>query len=245
MTASVFETFREQAWPYKYRGRIHTETLAGGVPTNPRVAEGWIRSKLQTTDQQIREMVSEAMVERGINPESGELDREQVIEQVAALKSLNGFKRTRQGQLYLEGRQLKAALKEAVGIAVSVGKVEQKNWGVTRKWLSKFLPEHVFVLEDKLLLEKPDGSPFTFDDLKPDSSIGGVNQRFVQTKMGARAIQYEEFVLGAEFDFTVASDYEFTDKDWAMLWLTGEMQGVGAARSAGFGRYVVMDWKRL
>lgn len=242
---SVFESFREQAWPHRYHGRIQAATLAGGVPTNPRVAEGWIRSKLQTTDQEIRDMVAQTMVARGINPESGDLDREQVIESVAALKSLNGFKRTDDGQLYIEGRQLKAALKEAVSVAVSAKKIEMKGWGETKKWLTKFLPEHVFVVEDKLLLEKPDRTPFTFEDLKPPSKIGGINQRFVTTRMSQRAIQYEEFVLGAEFDFTFVSDYDFSEKDIAMLWLTGEMEGIGAARSAGFGRYTVTEWKRL
>ena len=41
------------------------------------------------------------------------------------------------------------------------------------------------------------------------------------------------------------TDWKFTDEQWAMIWLTGEEQGVGGSRSQGFGRYQVTRWDRI
>lgn len=66
-------------------------------------------------------------------------------------------------------------------------------------------------------------------------------QRFVQTWRGS-AIQYEEYVDECAVSFTVASDWEFTDEQWALLWLTAEQNGLGATRSQGYGRFEVTQW---
>lgn len=47
------------------------------------------------------------------------------------------------------------------------------------------------------------------------------------------------------FEFTVASAWDFTEEQWAMFWLIGQEQGIGASRSQGFGRYVVTEWKKI
>ena len=72
----------------------------------------------------------------------------------------------------------------------------------------------------------------------------GVMQRFVHTYRGS-GIQYEEYVEDAKISFTIETDHLFTDEQWAMIWLTGEQQGIGASRSQGFGRYEVTGWERL
>lgn len=33
-------------------------------------------------------------------------------------------------------------------------------------------------------------------------------------------------------------------EQWAMIWLTGEQQGIGATRSQGYGRYTVTRWEQ-
>jgi hypothetical protein len=45
--------------------------------------------------------------------------------------------------------------------------------------------------------------------------------------------------------FTVVSDYEFSEKEWATIWVTGGSQGIGASRSQGYGRYIVTRWDQL
>lgn len=217
----VFDKYRDDAFPYQYSGTLHVGVICGGVPTDPKVAEGWLKTKLGIdNDRLIQEMVAETMIERGVSPE-------EAVSMVNAQKNLNGFKRDEKG-LYIEGRQLKAALKEAVNVAVAAGKLDKRGWGKTNKGLLGYLAEHVFVVEERLHLGVAEAT--------------GINQRFVHTFRGT-GIQYEEYVEGADIDFTVISDHDFTDKEWATIWLCGEQQGIGASRSQGYGRYEVTRWE--
>jgi hypothetical protein len=220
---SVFDKYRTDAYPYRFAGSLHIGVIAGGTPTDPKVAEGWLKTKLGADkDDLIRQMVAETMVERGVTAE-------EATQLVNAQKNLNGFKRDEHG-LYIEGRQLKAALKEAASVAVAAGKLPQRSWGKTNKGLLSYLAEHVFVVEDRLHLGVAEAS--------------GIAQRFVHTFRGT-GIQYEEYVEDAKVDFTVISDHDFAEKDWAAIWLCGEQNGLGASRSQGYGRYEVTRWERL
>lgn len=221
MTKSVFAKFEAKSWPHRYAGSLLVGTIAGGTPTNEKVAEGWLRTKLAAKDDLIREMVAETMTTRGVTAD-------EAAKLVDASQHLNGFKRDEHG-LYIEGRQLKAALKEAASVAVAAGKLDGRGWGKTNKGLLNFLAEHVHVIEDRLHLGVTEAS--------------GIAQRFVHTFRGT-GIQYEEYVTDAKISFTVETDYLFTDEQWAHIWLTGERQGIGASRSQGFGKYTVTAWER-
>lgn len=223
----MFEKYRADAYPHVYDGTLKVTTLMGGTPSDPNVAEGWLRKNLgMKTDELIQSMVAEIMVERGIG-------MEEALQEANNRKNLNGFKRTAEGALFIEGRQLKAALKEAVNVAIAAGKISQRGWGKTNKGLNGFFPEHAFVLEQRLLLAGADGKVIT----EPT----GINQRFVHTWRG-NAIQYEEYVDGPEIIFTVGADHLFSEKEWATIWLTGEKQGIGSSRSQGYGVYEITDW---
>jgi hypothetical protein len=219
---SAFEQFRSKAYPFQFQGKMLVRTIAGGTPSDPRVAEGFLRTKLADKDDLIREMVATLMIDRGIT-------EDEAIAEADKLRHLNGFKRTPEGLLYIEGRQLKAAIKEAGCVAMSAGKLKRK-WGTTGKGIKSYLAEHVFVIEDTLTLGVTEPT--------------GIMQRFVHTYKGA-GIQYEEYVENAEITFTVVTDQDLSDEEWAMLWLTGEQQGIGATRSQGFGRYQMMEWAPL
>lgn len=220
---SVFAKYASEMYPHRFAGQLSIGTIAGGTPTDPKVAEGWLRTKLGVdNDDLIREKVAEVMVERGVTA-----DEAAAI--VSDLKHLNGFKRDEQG-LYIEGRQLKAALKEAASIAVAAGKLTARGWGKTNKGLLSYLAEHVFVVEDRLHLGVNEPS--------------GISQRFVHTFRGS-GIQYEEYVEDAKVNFTVITDHDFSQKEWAAIWLAGEQNGIGASRSQGFGRYEVTQWEAL
>jgi len=215
---SVFDkpSYNSKAYPHRYRGTIVVGTIAGGTPTDPKVAEGWLRTKLADKDDLIREAVAEVMVDRGVTA-----DEAATI--VDANKHLNGFKRDANG-LYIEGRQLKACIKEAASI-----RWPNERWGPTKKGTRSFFPEHVFVVEDRLPLGVTQPT--------------GVAQRFVHTWRG-NGIQYEEYVEDAKVEFTVITDYAFKAEEWALLWLTAEQQGLGASRSQGYGRFEVVQWSR-
>lgn len=213
---SVFAKYEQKAYPFRFESTLVANTIAGGTPTDPKVAEGWLRSKLDSNDDIIRAQVAEVMVERGI-------DVDAATEAVIADKHLNGFKRDEHG-LYIDGRCLKAAIKEAANV-----RWPKERWGPSRKGTLSFFAEHVFVEEERLHLGVTQPT--------------GIVQRFVHTWRG-NAIQYEEYVEDAKIDFTVVTDHDFKAEEWALLWLTGEQQGFGASRSQGFGRYEVVRWDK-
>ena len=64
----------------------------------------------------------------------------------------------------------------------------------------------------------------------------GIAQWFVSTHNGT-GIQYEEFVRDVSFEFTLKTDQVVSEKTWAMIWLTAQEEGIGAARSQGNGRF--------
>ena len=227
---SAFAKYVPQAWPYRYRGQMHISRLCGGTPSDPKVAEGWIKTKLGAdSGDLIRAQVAEVMVERGISAE-------QAASEISLLRSTTGFKRDSEKGLYIEGRVLKAGLKEAVSVAVNSGKIERYKWGTTYKQVVGWVAEHICVVEDRLYLGVHEPT--------------GVSQRFVHTTgpQGRQtAIAYQEYVDDVTIDFTVIVDLDIEKKHpdfWAMVWLTGEYQGIGSSRSQGYGRYTVTTWER-
>lgn len=137
------------------------------------------------------------------------------------------------GELFIEGRQVKAMLKEAAMIAVSTKRVEAKGWGETRKGMLGFLVEHMFVSEEKILLGVTDPTE--------------VAQSFVHTWRGS-GIKLEERLRDAVLSFTLACDFDFESKSkdfWAQVFVTGEENGLGASRSQGFGKFRTTRFERL
>ena len=219
-----FAGYISQAWPYRFRVELVVSDLHGGVPRNPDVVRSWLIAKAGWTD----ELQIEAEIERIFRVDPDQTD-EQVAEKAVARKAdqhVNGFKRDEHG-LYLEGRQLKAGLKEAASVARGANKLA-KTWGETRKGVLGFVAEHIQVVEDRLYLGRDE-----HDEL---------HTRFVSVYRGS-GITVEEVCRDVKISATVTSDYKFTDQEWAMIWLTGEMQGIGASRSQGFGRYTVTVWQ--
>jgi hypothetical protein len=223
MTTGVFDNYLNKAWPYRFTASLLVRNIHGGTPSDPKKTEGWIRSKLEKKDDAIMALVTKTMAERGVN-------YDQAVDEVSDLKNLNGFKRDEEHGLYVEGRTVKAAIKEAASVAVASGALTQRGWGKTNKGLLGYIAEHVFVEEDIIPLgvEAPDG----------------VHQRFVHTFRGA-GIQLEEYLTEAKISFTVLSDHDFSEKEWAAIWLKGEKQGLGASRSMGCGTYKVVEWTPL
>jgi hypothetical protein len=241
---SVFAAEHAAAYRYQFNGSLLIGTLVGGTPTNQKVAEGWLRSKLADKDSIIQEMVAEVMLER--TAAGKPVTKDEATKLVDISQHLNGFKRQRcddcgpEGlcdgvhQLFMEGRHLKAAIKEAASIAMATERLKAKGWGATRKSLLGFIAEHLFVQENRLPLWTEDGEPVT----EPT----GVNQQFVSTFRGS-GIKNEEYVEDVVVHFTVVSDYDFTAEDLAQIWVTGEQNGFGASRSQGYGRYEVIRWE--
>jgi hypothetical protein len=231
MTESVFATYKTDVWPFTYDVTIQVKDLHGGRPQDPRVVEGWIRSKIQDNDERLRQLVQEAINDLGYTEEDL-ADAEKIEDAItkAGSKALNGFYRMpsgkHKGELAVEGRQIKAMLKEATNIAYPW------NAGKGRKYVGKSmkgaLSEHVFVLEDYIPLGVTE----------PD----GVDVRFSSTSTGRRAITREEYLSDIEVNFTLVTDMDLKDEDWAKIFVTAEMQGFGTSRSQGYGTFKTTRW---
>lgn len=235
MTKSVFAKYQSKSYPYRYTAELVATNLWGATPSDPNVAEGWLRTKMKASDDVLRQMVYEVMLER-------EMSEAEAVEALDRDKHLLGFRRDpeRGGELYLEGRCLKAGLKEAVSVAANEGKIKQgRAWGGSdvsvKKGLLSWFPEHVFVVEDRVYLGVKE----------PDAIDQSFIHKVLPGKGPTSSIQYNERIDEATLSFTVETDHNFAPEEWAMIWTTGERQGLGAGRSQGHGTYVVTRWEQI
>jgi hypothetical protein len=225
---SIFDNYKTDVWPHQFHVELHVTSIAGGTPADPKVAEAWLKTKLADKDDLIRAAVAETMVNR-------ELDADTAREEVERNRHMVGFKRDPEHGLYIEGRQVKAMIKEAGSIATNEGRLPNRFGGSNadknyRKGWKSWAPEHIFVLEDKIPLGVDEPS--------------GVTQSFPKSRFGS-GIQYTEYITDAKLSFTVVTDHDFTEREWAHIWLTAEQNGIGASRSQGYGRFDVTTWERI
>lgn len=232
----VFDRFYDTVFPYQYRVGIVVGTLVGGVPADPKVAEGWLKTKLKSKDDLAREKVMEEVIAKQM--ESGEqVDPnalKDAVAKVAEMKGLNVFWRDENG-LYIEGRCAMAMLKEA-----SNSTWPGRTWGNKMskttgepigKQTKSWFPEHFCVPEERIYLGR------TEED--------GVMQRFVTSRYGT-SISQEAFCSDVKLTFQVHSDYDFSEREWAQLWLrAGGVIGIGASRSQQYGKFEVTEWTPL
>jgi hypothetical protein len=222
---SVFDAYEQDVYKYRYRCELAVSNIHGGVPSNPNVAKGWLKTKFKDKDELVVELINTTMIERGLEPgtDVDETTLDGILDEAVKMRQLSGFYRHPDtGELSIRGRHVKAMIKEAANIAYA-----KERWGPTRKGTKSFFAEHVFVAEDWIPLGRT----------APD----GVDQRFVSTWRGT-GIQYDEFVEDVKVGFTVLTDHKFSKKDWAILWVTAQHNGLGAARSQGYGTFSVETW---
>lgn len=240
----VFAEYVPDVWKHRWLATIAFNDIAGGVPSDQKVAEGWIRSKLggdAAKDSRIKEAVAQMM-------ESRKISEDEAIAELNASRNVNGFWRNSDGQLFIQGRTIKAALKEAVSVAVAAGNLPARKWGTTNKGAMSFAAEHLQVLTEEVRLWHPrladEGSDVP---LRPVMEPTLIQQTFpVNPITRQTGIQYTEICKGVIIEVEVATDCEdYTDKEWATIWLTGNLQGIGAARSQDHGRYSVIGWEKI
>lgn len=227
---SVFAKYQAQNYPYQYKGTLHIDSIAGGVPMDPNVYEGYLRRKLAPggSDAAIATEVMTMMMENGMS-------RDEAIEAYAG-KGITGFRQDEKG-LWYPGANLKAAIREAASIAAAEGRIKKAGWGQTshNKGVLSWLAEHIFVIEDRLHL-----------GIDRDSPSLEVVQSFVhkRTKQGLiSAAQYTEVAYDVDMMFTIESDRDLPESDWAAIWTTVERNGIGAARKMGYGTLEVVAWE--
>jgi hypothetical protein len=213
----------------RYRVSIRiAHRIMGGTPKDPKVIEGWIKSKIGLEDaDELRAVVARTMAELGHDISEGATP-EQLDAAIAATvadKSTNGFKRDDQG-LYIESRTVKAMLKENVNILYGAQK-----FGPTRKGAKGYVAERIFVEEDRLHLGRtePDGV---------ELFIGHVTG-----PQGPRAtLTYYEYCERSELSFTLMSLQDcITPAQWEQIFEQAEQNGLGSLRSQGYGRFHLLS----
>jgi hypothetical protein len=265
----IFDPFIPKAWPITFEGRIRVvNEIHGGIPSNIVTIENWLKTRVdkgntQLYTEEMAKAVHQVWEERGkqgIVPtdEVAQEVTDEAIKRVAKNVGASGFKRglpvdgEHNGQLFYEGRCLKACFKEGASVAYAAGKLlalekgkklsdkGKNSYGLTSKGIQSFTAEHVQILEDKLWLERRGED----DEIIPVMEPTDINVHPVHLWNG-NALSQEEYVTGAEFNFTVMTDWEFPEEFWAMVWLTAQLQGIGSSRSMGYGRFEVIEWDRV
>jgi len=227
-----------------YHARLEfREKVMGGIPKNPEIIEGWLRSKAGIEDElEVRQAMLRTLREldpdADFNADASFEDLVKASKRLAGSMQTNGFKLDENG-LYIESRQLKAGLKENVNILFA-----GQRWGKTRKGPKSFTAERTFVNPDRLYLgvKEPDGI---------DLVIGHVTD-----KQGQRStVTYYEYVMRPVLEFEVIAARQnigvkegeidaIPHEDWARVWTLYEENGIGALRSQGHGRFDITMWDR-
>jgi hypothetical protein len=201
--------------------------IMGGVPKDPKMIEGWLRTKagLTDADEELRFAVVATLQELGadVTPEMTMDELIEISANIAEKRNTNGFKRDEEGGLYIESRQIKAGLKETINALFAGGR-----WGPTKKGPKNFTVEHVFVHPHRIYLGRmePDGV---------DLMIGHV------TGAGGKrsTITYVENCKEPEITFEFLIDRRAIDEisweTWGDIWNHMEENGFGAARAQGWG----------
>ena len=208
------------------------DKLMGGIPQDPKVIEGWLRSKAGiTNDEEIRQATMRTLIELGVDV-TPEMTYEQMVtasEELASTKSTNGFKRDDDG-LYIEGRQVKAAIKESVNILYA-----GVRWGKTKKGPKSYTAERVHILEDCIHVDRtePDGVELVIGHVS-----GPQGQRSTLT--------HHQYIDRPEISFTTMQmdgSGDLSENEWARVWVSMQEQGIGALRSQGHGRFDVIAYE--
>lgn len=218
----------------QYRATLRFKNLiVGGIPSDKSVIEGWIRSRMDLGDAAISELVEQTVEERGV------LTPDEAIEAVMQSElapSVNGFKRDDNGELCIEGRIVKAALKEWMNSAYPGTKFPGKTKiDGLRKGLMRYAAEAVRV--DDLLIGLGVKEPTAIEE----------RIKHVMTPQGPRSsINRVEVVEQPEVTFTISVRDDFIPEDaWARIWSVGEAIGLGSDRGRSDGQFELTEWQRL
>lgn len=217
----------------RYRARLQfRDKVMGGTPKDPKLIEGWLRAKAGIEDvEEVRRAVLRTLAEQGADVREGMTyeEVEAAAEKIAGTKETTGFKRGEHG-LYIESRQIKAALKETTNILYAGERV-----GPTKKGARNYLAERVFVSPDQIFLGRtePDGIEMVVGHVVgpegPRSTLG-----------------YHEYATRAEIEFDVLVTKDCIPPEWwPELWVHMQENGLGALRSQGYGKFDILAWDRV
>ena len=84
----VFDEYDLEQYDNRYAVTLHIPNIHGGIPQDPRVIEGWLRSKFSDSDTIVQDMVMRTLEELGKPLESEYLD--DAVEAISAPRRSTG-----------------------------------------------------------------------------------------------------------------------------------------------------------
>lgn len=243
---SVFQAQRDSMFESISVTLQFSDRLVGGIPKDPKLIQGWIRKNMGITNElEVFEKTKQTLVESGVTvPEDATFeDLMKASDEIAEEIKTQGFKRTADGVVYIESRQVKAGIKESVNILFGAEK-----WGPTRKGARGYTAERVFIKPDLII---PDGDP---TKVNVDLAIGHITG----PKGPQSTIGYYEYLTRPIVSFNILqlrnqnkppkkdgesepnNEPALSFAQWAAVWAHMELNGLGSMRSQGFGQFDVI-----
>lgn len=213
------------------------DKLIGGVPSSESVIKGWLKTRMELGDRDLQELVDKTLSERFAErqPSADEL-AEALLESDAA-PSVNGFKRHPDTkELVLEGRCVKAMLKEAANSAYP-----GVDWPSKKKVCPGFRKGLMSTLAERVIVEEIYVGLGVYEPTGVEERI-----KHVMTAQGPRSsINRVEFVERPTLHFTLKVRDDFlSEKEWGRIWQAAEAIGIGADRGRSDGRFELVAWDR-
>jgi len=222
MSENLFAKHKKSGWQAfaRYAVKIRCHDLVGGRPLNADLIEKWVTATCKKANDKERQKIIDADVAL--------LD--ETIDEVAEKQAI-GFARI-DGHLAIEGRQVKAMLKEAANIIKGIIPGGKDGKGIAA--LKSKVADQIFVEEEYIILDKT----------QPDD----VEERpiHVMTRQGPRtSLKRCEIVRDVEIDFIVArragAGEGVPQKALLAILDYAQQVGLGADRSQGRGRFEVLN----
>ena len=224
-----------------YRVKLLVDHLVGGVPKDPDMMKAWIGATCKQFSEEERAKIVKADIAALPKVLEEEMD-------VSGTTFLVDDGEPSKG-LYIEGRQLKALLKECANImrnSIPNGKVPAKDpknpdkvlkeeYGIAA--LKSKMADQVFVEEERVFLNRQ----------KPDRTA----QRAIHIPDGPRgprnAIKVSDILDNVDVEFTVRRLRRGSVSEEALYLCLhfGEENGLGADRSQAFGKFKVVNMDKL
>jgi hypothetical protein len=212
-----------------YRVRIRfDDRVEGGIPKDGEAMEAWLKTKGFLPDE-VDAMARARRAELKAQSDDAALDSADAYVEEEITRTWSGFTK-RDGNLVIEGRQIKAMFRECateLKITTSVYAFKQRL-------------QHGFFMDDAALTRN--GQPLS----EPD----GYRTKVVHawTKKGKiAAFSRHDYVYAGELEFTIKviqADVVTADVLKRMLVLAEEM-GLGANRSQGEGKFTVLEFEQV
>jgi hypothetical protein len=218
-----------------YEGEHKLFTLVGGIPKDPDTIRKWLKARLELEDTEVMAIAEETIQEMGWTRVDSSEQLDQLVDAVMAKDTKGNSFKMANGQLVLEGRNLKAAIKEAANALYPGIEKWPGHPASTRKGLASYLTERVEVVDHYINLGRT----------RPDTE-GEQRIKHISGPQGKRStINVVDICEDVKITFTVrVLDDCIKPELWQEIWEYIELGGVGADRARGDGRGELLSWRR-